>query len=74
MSPIKSQPVLWWELIEEVEDLRRRTGWSFGVVWGHIHSEDYKAARARLDYFYESEDLEALEARHKAIEARRRAS
>jgi hypothetical protein len=45
----ESQPVLWWKLINEAEELRARTGWGLASVWGHIHREDYEKARRTLD-------------------------
>lgn len=46
---LRSQPVLWHELICEAEELRAACGVGLANVWGHIHREDYGRARAALD-------------------------
>lgn len=45
----RSQPVLWWELINQAEALRARTGRGLAPVWHWIHRGDYPRARAALD-------------------------
>ncbi len=46
---VRSQPVLWWLLINEAEELRARSGWGLASVWRWIHLDDYLAARTELD-------------------------
>lgn len=45
---VDSQPVRWWRLICEVEELSDRTGLGFAGVWGHIHRGEYGQALGRL--------------------------
>lgn len=47
--PARSQPVLWWQLINEMEAYTAATGWGLAATWGHMHSGDYAAARHSLD-------------------------
>lgn len=48
-DPVQSQPVLWWQLINELEAFTAATGWGLAGVWGHVHAEDYPSARAQFD-------------------------
>lgn len=46
---VRSQPVLWWELINQAEAIRARHGLGLASVWKWIHRGDYERARAELD-------------------------
>lgn len=43
--PAKSQPVLWWLLINEVEAFSDRYRMGLANVWTYIHRGDYISAR-----------------------------
>ncbi|WP_156660674.1 hypothetical protein [Mycobacterium sp. 852002-10029_SCH5224772] len=47
--PYPSQPVLWWQLINEAEAVRSRYNLGLASVWMWIHRNNYKRARAALD-------------------------
>ena len=49
MSPHPSQPVLWHQLITEMEAFTKATGWGLAGTWGLIHRGDYAQARAQFD-------------------------
>lgn len=52
--PYPSQPVLWHQLITEMEVVSRSTGWGLARIWGYVHREDYTRARASFDAFVEA--------------------
>jgi len=44
-----SLPVLWWRLLDEMEQFHRRTGDKLAGVLRHVHREDYHQARHAFD-------------------------
>jgi hypothetical protein len=46
--PAQSMPVKWWQLINELEEFRTRTGWGLAIVWHYVHTEQYEKARERF--------------------------
>ncbi|MDV8003630.1 hypothetical protein [Rhodococcus sp. IEGM 1318] len=47
--PAQSQPVLWWQLINEMEAYSAATDMGLAGMWGDVHTGDYIAARTRFD-------------------------
>lgn len=49
MTVVDCDAVRWWQLINEMEDVRDRTGMGLAGVWAHVHRGEYAKARELFD-------------------------